>query len=120
MTKEFKLIVAGSRTFNDYELLSRTLFAYAEDIDADVSIVSGMARGADALAVKFAKEHNVKLYEYPADWGKYGKRAGYVRNEQMGNDSDELLAFWDGHSRGTEHMIKHMLRQNKPVITIKF
>jgi hypothetical protein len=119
---EFKLIVAGSRGFNDYELLSRTLFAIAEDVDPTVEIsnVSGMARGADMLAAQFAKTNNVQLYEFPANWDMYGKRAGYLRNEEMAAFSNGLLAFWDGESRGTKHMIETMLAMGKPVTTFKY
>ena len=116
-SKEFKLIVTGGRDFNDYETLCDELndLAYNEYADREVSIVSGMARGADALTVKFAKEVGVKLYEFPADWSHYGKRAGFIRNAQMGEFADGLLAFWDGKSRGTAHMISYMEDQDKSV-----
>lgn len=117
MLPEYKLIVAGGRDFNDYDLLSRVLFAMAEDELADkaVSIVSGLAKGADALGFQFAKEYDITLYEFPADWTKYGKRAGFLRNEEMGQFSDGLLAFWDGKSRGTKHMIEYMRSLDKPI-----
>lgn len=119
---EYKLIVAGGRDFNDYDLLSRVLIAMAdvELADKAVSIVSGMARGADALAVRFAKEHDVTLYEFPAQWDDYGKYAGYYRNKKMGNFSDALLAFWDGKSRGTKHMIDYMQGLGKPVHIVNY
>ena len=119
---EYKLIVAGGRDFNDYALLTRVLFAMAdvELADKQVSIVSGMARGADALGYHFAKQHDVKVYTYPANWDMYGKRAGFMRNEQMGLVSDHLLAFWDGNSRGTAHMINFMKSLNKPVTVINY
>lgn len=114
---EFKLIVAGGRDFNDYEQLSAALHELANGIYKDhaVSIVSGTARGADALGSEFAKINNVKLYEFPADWDTYGKRAGFLRNECMANFADGLLAFWDGQSRGTKHMVETMERMGKPV-----
>ena len=110
---EFKLIVAGGRDFLDYTLLSHELMhlvigPLAPYKDHDVSIVSGMARGADALGAKFARANGVQLYEFPADWDKHGKRAGFMRNEQMGNFADGLVAFWDGKSKGTKHMIDFM------------
>ncbi len=119
---EFKLIVAGSRGFADYELLTRVLFAMSdlEFQDKALSIVSGMARGADALAVRFATEHGIKLYKYPANWEGLGKRAGFIRNTQMGNFSDGLLAFWDGQSNGTKHMVDYMHQLKKPVHLIKY
>ena len=119
---EFKLIVAGGRDFADYEKLSRVLFTLAEVdyADKEISIVSGMARGADALGTRFAKEHGVTLHEFPANWNKYGKSAGYRRNEEMGNFADGLLAFWNKSSKGTEHMIEFMRAKGKPVHVITY
>lgn len=113
---ELKLIVAGGRDFNDYQMLVRELTTLAEGTYADraISIVSGVARGADALGARFAKEHGVKLYEFPAEWDRYGKLAGFIRNEQMGNFADALLAFWDGKSSGTKNMIHFMRASGKP------
>jgi len=117
----FKLIVAGGRDYTDYEHLSRVLFAMAdvEFADKEVSIVSGMARGADTLAARFAKDNYVDLHKFPADWHKYGKVAGFHRNMQMGDFADGLLAFWNG-SKGTLHMINYMKRLNKFVHVINY
>ena len=114
---EFKLIVAGGREFDDYVRLHGVLMTLASTIYADraISIVSGMARGADALGHRFAKVERVQVYEFPADWDKHGKRAGFIRNQDMANFSDGLLAFWDGQSRGTAHMIETMRKAGKPV-----
>lgn len=105
--KVFYLIVAGGRDFNDYECAKAEIKRLCSGplADYNVAIVSGMARGADALGVRFAREFNLPLHEFPADWDRYGKRAGYLRNEQMAEFAHGLLAFWDGHSRGTKHMI---------------
>lgn len=120
--KEFKLIVAGSRGFKDYLTLESTLLDLAKGLYANqaLSIVSGMAKGADSLAVRFAKEHGVQLYERPANWDKYGKAAGYRRNTEMGNFADGLLVFWDGESRGTKHMIDYMESLGKPVFLVRY
>lgn len=120
--QEFKLIVAGSRGFNDYDLLTRVLMAMAdvEFADKSLSIVSGMARGADQLGVRFAVTHDLPLYKFPANWDGLGKKAGFIRNTQMGTFADGLLAFWDGQSKGTSHMIDYMLKLNKPVHIIHF
>lgn len=96
-----KTIIAGSRDFDDYELIKETLLKY-NDI---TEIVSGCARGADLLGEKFALEYNIPIKKFPAEWDKYGKSAGYRRNEQMAMYADALVAFWDGKSRGTKHMI---------------
>lgn len=119
---EFKLIVAGSRGFDDYKLLHDRILEFVDQLphNLDVSIVSGMARGADMLAVQFAKRNNVVLHEFPADWKEYGKQAGYLRNEQMANASHGLLAFWDGQSKGTAHMIRTMKNQQKVVHVVYY
>ena len=116
-SNEFKLIVAGGRDFNDAVLLERVLIALADVDYADMalSIVSGMARGADALGYQFAQANGVKCYEFPADWDTHGKRAGFIRNKQMGDFADGLLAFWDRKSRGTSDMISYMQSLTKPV-----
>lgn len=115
--KEFKLIVAGGRDFVDYQRAHAVLFALAEEAGEErhISIVSGMARGADQVGYHIAREENIKCYEFPADWDKYGKGAGYRRNTQMAEFADGLLAFWDGKSRGTYHMIREMEKLGKPV-----
>lgn len=119
---ELKVIVAGGREFNDYDLASKAIMELANETfpDREVSIVSGMARGADALGVAFARNHSVQLYEFPAHWDKYGKRAGFMRNEEMGKFADVLLAFWDGKSPGSKHMIEYMKKLNKPVYVIPY
>lgn len=119
---EFKLIVAGSRGFNDAALLERTLIALSEKdfVDVSISIVSGMAKGADMLGYQFAKRHGVQCYEFPAHWDRYGRQAGYIRNSEMGKFADGLLAFWDGQSKGTNNMIEVMHRLMKPVHIIEY
>jgi hypothetical protein len=104
----FRVVVAGSRTFNNYELLKNTLdklFKTKVDAGERIEIVSGMAKGADTLAIQYAKERGFQIKEFPAEWDRLGKSAGYQRNEKMAAYSDALVAFWDGKSRGTMHMV---------------
>lgn len=108
-----KVIIAGSRSFNDYSLLYNVCY-FELSIYNNIEIVSGGARGADSLGEKFAHDNNYKLKVFPAKWDKYGKRAGYLRNREMAQYADVLIAFWDGESKGTKHMIdlahKHDLK----------
>jgi putative cell wall-binding protein len=108
----FKVIIAGGRDFADYELLKQTLDLFLKD-KIDVAIVSGAAKGADKLGEKYAKERNIPILSYPANWDKYGKSAGYIRNKEMAINADALVAFWDQTSKGTKDMIdlgyKHKL-----------
>ncbi len=121
-----KLIIAGSRTFNNYPTLKKHIFDLFNELELsqkeikEVEIISGTARGADQLGELFAEENNLLLHSFPADWDKYGKAAGFIRNKQMGNFADRLIAFWDGKSRGTFHMIEYMWHLNKPTHIIKF
>ena len=112
------VIVAGSRTFDDYRLLRYKLDQILANKLPDVVIVSGGARGADTLGERYAQERGLPVKQFPADWDTYGKRAGYLRNEEMAGYADALVAFWDGSSNGTRHMID--LMQGKPVRVIRF
>ena len=105
--KDFRVIIAGGRDFSDYVLMCRTMDTLLSNIskDTDIVIVCGMARGADTLGDRYAKDRNYKVNYFPADWNTYGRAAGYKRNEQMAQNADALVAFWDGKSRGTKHMI---------------
>lgn len=114
--KEFdviKIIIAGSRDFNNYDLLKekcdKILFKFNRD---EIEIVSGGARGCDRLGEIYAIDNNYKLTKFLADWDGLGKRAGYIRNQEMANYSDYLIAFWNGNSRGTLHMIEIARKQN--------
>jgi len=119
---EFKLIVAGSRGFSDYPELCRVLDAGIAGALAQhtVSIVCGMARGADRMGMYYAQSRGLVVHEFPADWDALGKRAGYVRNEQMADFADGLLVFWDGASPGTKHMIESMRLRGKPTKVVRF
>ena len=97
-----KVIIAGSRNFNNYQLLEDTMKSLNLDID---TIVCGCAKGADSLGRNWAKNHQIPIVEFPAKWEFYGRAAGYIRNHKMGDYADFLVAFWDGQSRGTEHEI---------------
>lgn len=102
----FHLIVAGSRNFRDFELMKSKLDFLLQNKQSNrVIIVSGGARGADKLAEKYAKLRGLKIKVYQANWNKFGKRAGYLRNEEMAKVADACVTFWDGHSSGTKHMI---------------
>jgi len=121
--KELKVIIAGGRDFNNYALLRQVIFELIYSklyAGYGISIVSGMARGADSLAVEFATCHNIQLYQFPADWNTHGKAAGYIRNREMAQFADVLVAFWDGQSRGTRNMIDEMGKLRKRVHIIRY
>lgn len=107
--KHLRIIIAGGRDFNDAWLMksymSLVLIALS-DITNKFSFVSGEARGADKMGAAYARHLGAHVDLYPADWNRYGKSAGYIRNSIMADNAEVLVAFWDGKSRGTEHMIK--------------
>jgi hypothetical protein len=101
-----KIIVAGSRGFNDYPKLKSVLDELIGDTPKEtVEIVSGTANGADKLGEKYADETGLKVVRFPANWDLYGKRAGYLRNVDMAKYGTHCVCFWDRISKGTSHMI---------------
>ena len=111
-----KVIIAGGRDFNDYEKLKSVL----NHLKQPFEIVSGMAKGADSLAVRYANENGLTLHKFPADWDTHGKGAGFKRNAEMADFSDALIAFWDGKSRGTNHMIRTAEQKGLRVLVVKY
>lgn len=106
-TEPIKIVVAGSRDFNDVELMRSELNQFVRDIETKaIEVVSGGARGADTLGEQYAKHYKQSCTVFPADWEKYGKRAGYIRNADMAKYADACIVFWDGKSRGTANMIE--------------
>lgn len=107
--KEVRVLVAGGRDFQDFRRLSRILDKYLEQPRErllDITIISGGAKGADKLGELYAKENGLNYEIYEADWDRYGKSAGYIRNEQMARAlPTRAFLFWDGLSSGTEHML---------------
>jgi len=99
-----RIIIAGSRNFKDYERLKESCDKLLVN-RTSVEIVSGTARGADALGERYAEEKGFKIKRFPAQWDLHGKSAGYKRNLEMADYADALIAFWDGKSKGTQHMI---------------
>lgn len=109
-----KVIIAGSRSIVDYKLVKKYLDELKDKIEV-TTIVSGRARGVDSLGEKYAKENNINLELFPANWNLHGKAAGPIRNKQMGDFADVLICFWDGVSSGSQHMVSYMKSLNKPV-----
>lgn len=104
-----KVIIAGSRNGIIYSDVKKAI----EDSGFKITeVVSGTARGVDRFGEQWAIENNVAIKRFPADWDTYGKRAGYLRNTQMAEYADALIAVWDGESRGTKHMIDEAKKES--------
>ncbi len=115
------IAIIGSRTFTNYKSLVDAVNSLITDEKYEVAkIVSGGAEGADKLGKKYAYDHSYEYLEFPADWEKFGKAAGYIRNKQIVESSDVILAFWDGKSKGTKHSIDIAHSMDKPVYVMYF
>ena len=107
--------IVGSRTFTDYQRLKEL----CDDIltPGDI-IVSGGAKGADALGARYADENNLEKLIFKPDWAKHGRGAGFVRNKTIVENSELLIACWDGKSRGTSDSINHAKKKGIEILYI--
>lgn len=111
-----KLVIAGSRSIKQYEIVKK---AYIESDFNAVEIVSGMAPGVDRLGEDLAHELQLPIREFPADWDTHKKAAGFIRNEEMAQYADACLIVWDGQSNGTQDMENRVAALSKPYITVR-
>lgn len=128
-----KLIIAGGRDFKEYKRLKKEVDTYLQDLAIaygltynDLEIVSGKQvtkpdfndektwHGADYLGEKYAEYYKIPVKPFPAEWNKYGKKAGVLRNEEMAKYANCLIAFWDGKSKGTANMIENAIKYSLP------
>lgn len=130
--KELRVIIAGSRDFDDFPKLMNSCNDILSGITDKnnnldkIRIVSGTARGADRLGEQYAEVAGYDVIKFPADWNGLGKKAGYVRNAEMAKyavadgNCGVLIAFWDGKSRGTKHMIDLAEKNGLEVHIVRF
>jgi len=108
-----KLIIAGSRNL---DITSDNIYDFISCLDLEINeVVCGCARGVDKAGERWANKMNIPVKHFPADWGKYGKAAGPIRNKEMAEYADALLLIWDGASKGARNMNKIMRELGKPV-----
>jgi hypothetical protein len=108
-----RVAVIGSRGFNDYELVVKTLSNLGITL-----LVSGGAIGADSLGEKYANEHDIPTLIFKPDWETHGKAAGMIRNTTIVENSDLVIAFWDGESKGTKDSITKAEKKGTKVLII--
>ncbi len=126
-----KMAVVGSRNFDDFTRLEGYIdlfFGILEGLEAERTIISGGAKGADSLAERYVIKSN-KYHKFPIDikkeiflpdWNGLGKKAGFVRNHQIVDACDMVLVFWDGKSKGTAHTIELAKKAKKPTFIVYF
>lgn len=127
-----RVIIAGGRDFDSFELLKSEAIKIFKQLKTesyyntkdDITIISGTARGADKLGEQFANKYHLKCERFPANWDKFGKSAGYKRNQHMSTfakeDNGVLIAFWNGSSKGTKHMIDIATRDGLRVFVVEY
>jgi hypothetical protein len=110
-----KVAIIGSREWPDYEMVKD----YVYSLDEDDVVVSGGARGADQFAEIYARERGLTVLVLRADWDQHGRRAGLIRNHDIINECDRVVAFWDGRSTGTAHSLKLAKEAGKPALIFR-
>lgn len=126
-----RIIIAGGRDFDDYQLLEEEVCAYLADLgvffdgnDYHIEFVLGGAKGADSLGEKFADEYGFKKKMFIPNWnrpdGKTDRGAGIKRNHEMGDYANHLIAFWNGVSRGTQDMITYATNKGLEVKIVRY
>jgi hypothetical protein len=118
-----RLIIAGGRDFTDYSKCKYVLDHLLQDIPkntGDIIVLCGEAKGADTLGEQYAQQYLDGVEYYPAEWELHGKAAGYIRNKQMAEAATHLVAFWDGKSKGTKHMIDLAEKHNLNIRVVRY
>ena len=115
-----KLAIVGSRTITNYESFKRLLFDLAISHNLfDIEIITGGAKGVDSMAERFAIENEIPYKIFYPNWDRYGKKAGFLRNKEIVDYCDKLIAIWDGKSKGTKHSIDLAIKQNKLTLVVR-
>ena len=122
----FYALIVGSRSFDNYELLKEKCDFLLQN-KTDIIVVSGGAKGTDSLAERYAKEKGYPIRVFPVlpeHWEKYGKRAGFLRNQAMHQyiseaDNRGCIVFWDGISKGAQQSFKLAEKYNNPIRVVK-
>lgn len=109
-----RIVIGGCRYYNNYQVFKEYVDNCFDGINkSEIVILSGHCSGVDSMAELYAKQNNITLEIYPADWHKFGKSAGPRRNKQMVDNADCVIAFWDNQSRGTQSLINFAKESDK-------
>lgn len=106
-----KTVIAGSRGINSYRLLKKAINESGIK-DNITEVISGGARGVDRMGFLWAEEFHIPVAIFLPDWKRYGNRAGILRNIEMIDYADALIALWDGESKGTRHSIDYAIKRD--------
>ena len=121
-----KILVCGSRSITNKDFIFFTIRKFVKNLYSNPTnllkpvIIEGEARGVDSIAKSWAIENGWGIESYPAEWDKYGKSAGYIRNEVMVKKADYVIVIWDGQSKGTKHTMDLCNKYKKPYVTVTY
>ena len=119
-----RVVIAGSRGFNGYVYMKKSLDSLLEGENDQIEIVSGHAKGADSLGEQYAAEKGYKVAVFKPDWKRYGRGAGMIRNQEMLDyackETPLVVAFWDGLSKGTQNMIRRATQKGVALRVFKY
>ena len=118
-----RVAIVGGRDYDEDfdvfdDLLNNTITEHTKS--NGIEIVSGGARGVDSMAERYAEHHGLTMKVFKADWDRYSRSAGYIRNAEIAKYSDMCIALWDGKSKGTKNTISLFKKMNKTVVIIKY
>ncbi len=114
-----KVAIVGSRPSDNPSANAKVreaVHAYVASLPADTVIVSGGANGVDSWAEEAAIKRGLNTLIFKPDWKAFGKSAGFIRNRHIVNAAEQVVAFWDGYSKGTKHSIDLAQAQGKLVL----
>jgi hypothetical protein len=107
-----KVAVVGSREWTDHLMIRDFIYS----LDEDDVVISGGARGVDQFAELYARERGLAVLVFSPAWDTHGRKAGLIRNQDIVDACDRLVAFWDKSSKGTAHALNLARAADKPVL----
>lgn len=115
---EKKVVIGGCRDYSDYAFFKSHLEEILKDEKDEIIIISGHCSGVDLMGERYAAENGFKVEIFLPEWKKYGRAAGPLRNKQMVEKANLIIAFWDGKSKGTKSLIKYAQNSKKEIIKV--
>lgn len=112
-----KVLVCGSRNIDSFSLVQKAIVESGFEV---TEIISGGAKGVDALAEQYARTYEIPTQIFKPDWKKFGKKAGILRNAEMVKIADAVIAIWDGQSKGTKSSIDFTKKAAKPLFIYQY
>lgn len=118
-----KVLICGSRTYDDWQAIEYIILRLKNLVGTQLVIIEGEAKGADRIARNIAEAYEIEVEKYPAEWDKYGRAAGPIRNKQMLDEGkpDLVIGFSEDYkeSKGTKNMLNQAIGKDKPTLLIE-